>query len=146
MLRNLLPTAPAFSYINYRWWTITNATGPLERGIQQGILAFYVLEVTGSASLMAVSVALQGVSALFMLPAGVLADRFDRKSLLIASLLLAALVTIGFCVLITQGIESYSLILTFVMLTGILTSAQMPISRAILPMTLPREHLLNGIY
>ena len=145
MLRNLLPTAPAFSYINYRWWTITNATGPLERGIQQGILAFYVLEVTGSASLMAVSVALQGVSALFMLPAGVLADRFDRKSLLIASLLLAALVTIGFCVLITQGIESYSLILTFVMLTGILTSAQMPISRAILPMTLPREHLLNGI-
>ena len=145
MVRNLLPTAPAFSYINYRWWTITNATGPLERGIQQGILAFYVLEVTGSASLMAISVALQGVSALFMLPAGVLADRFDRKSLLIGSLLLAALVTIGFCVLIMQGIESYALILTFVTLTGILTSAQMPISRAILPMTLPREHLLNGI-
>jgi MFS family permease len=145
MLKKLLPTAPAFSYTNYRWWTVTNAMGPLERGTQQGILAFYVLEVTGSASLMAVSVALQGVSALFMLPAGVLADRFDRKLLLIGSLVLAAVVTIGFCVLIALGIESYALILTFVTLSGILTSGQMPISRAILPMTVPREHLLNGI-
>ena len=145
MFSKALPSAPAFSYTNYRWWTLTNATGPLERGIQQGVLGFYVLEITGSASLMAISVAIQGISALFMLPAGILADRFDRRLLLAASMILAGIVTLVFCIGIMAGIESYSWTIIYVTVTGILTSAQMPVSRAILPMTLPREHLLNGI-
>ena len=104
MFSRAFPSAPAFSYTNYRWWTLTNATGPLERGIQQGVLGFYVLEITGSASLMAISVAIQGIAALFMLPAGILADRFDRRLLLAASMILAGIVTLVFCIGIMAGI------------------------------------------
>ena len=75
--------------------------------------------------------------------AGVLADRFDRKRLLIASDLLRALVVLGL-LFTTQSPEYLPLIYVFVVLQFLVSSVFEPARNAIMPSVLYRHQLIIG--
>ncbi len=75
--------------------------------------------------------------------AGVLADRFDRKRLLIASDLLRALAVLGL-LFTTQGPEYLPLIYVFVVIQFLISSIFEPARNAIMPSLLYRHQLVAG--
>lgn len=75
--------------------------------------------------------------------AGVLADRFDRKRLLIASDLLRALVVLGL-LFTTRGPEYLPLAYVFVILQFLISSVFEPARNAIMPSVLYRHQLVIG--
>jgi len=75
--------------------------------------------------------------------AGVLADRFDRKRLLIISDVLRALAVLGL-LLTTQGPEFLPLIYVFTILQFLISSIFEPARNAIMPSVLYRDELVIG--
>jgi MFS family permease len=75
--------------------------------------------------------------------AGVLADRFDRKRLLIASDILRALAVLGL-LFTTQGPEYLPLVYVFVVIQFLISSIFEPARNAIMPSILYRHQLVIG--
>ena len=84
------------------------------------------------------------VPPLLMRPlAGVLADRFDRKRLLIASDILRALAVLGL-LFTTQGPEYLPLVYVFIVIQFLVSSIFEPARNAIMPSILYRHQLIIG--
>jgi MFS family permease len=84
-------------------------------------------------------------AALLALPAGHLADRFDRRRLILLGVggeLVAALVLVGFTL---SGRISVPVILSLALAFGIARAISTPAARALLPSLLPKEELANAI-
>ena len=81
-LRNLL-LAPSFRYRDFRFLLLSTLFNAMSMVGEQVVLGWYVLELTDSAFLVGVAVAVR-MAPLFPLGilSGVLADRFDRRLLL----------------------------------------------------------------
>ena len=75
--------------------------------------------------------------------AGVLADRFDRKGLLIASDILRALAVLGL-LFTTQGPEHLPLVYVFIVIQFLVSSIFEPARNAIMPSILYRHQLVIG--
>jgi MFS family permease len=84
-------------------------------------------------------------AALLALPAGHLADRLDRRRLLLVGVgaeLVAALVLVGFAL---ADRMSEPVILSLALVFGIARSISTPAARALLPSLMPKEHLAGAI-
>jgi predicted MFS family arabinose efflux permease len=80
---------------------------------------------------------------LLALPAGHVADRYDRKRVVIASLALLGLCSVGLALLSsTEG--SLVLIYACLVLVGVARAFHGPASSALLPQVVPAEHLTNA--
>lgn len=103
-------------------------------------LPFYILSLTGSASLMGAAVAVQWLPALFVrLIAGVYVDRVDRKRLLIGVSLLQAL-AVGSLTLFHGLAAIYAVI--FIM--GMLQQVVFPALFAVIPQIVNRDGLVSA--
>lgn len=77
--------------------------------------------------------------------AGVVADRVDRKRLILANQIVMAVLAAGFAVLVTTGrVEVWHLFL-FSLLGGIVWSFDQPVRQTIAPTIVPKKDLLNAI-
>lgn len=93
-----------------------------------------------------------GLPTLFLaLPAGVLADRLDRRKLIIAGQVAVMFVAFGLAYLVqtSQVVQGNWTLVTWVMvaafLTGIVTAGTFPAWQAMVPDLVPKETLLNAI-
>jgi MFS family permease len=87
---------------------------------------------------------------LFALPAGALADLVDRRRLLIAMQIAAAVLVAGFGLLVHAGRVTPGVLLAFVVLAGTAAALIMPAWQSIVPQLVPRAQLqpavaLNGV-
>lgn len=87
---------------------------------------------------------------LFALPAGALGDMFNRRTLLLITQFISALVMIVFAGLLETGQNSTSLLLLFTFLSGTSAAFAYPAWQAIIPALIPRNSLqaaitLNGV-
>ena len=78
------------------------------------------------------------------LPAGVFADVFDRRRLLIAVQTAALLVAGALAALTTAGRTTPALLLTFTFLLGCAQTLTMPAWQALIPELVPRSQLQIG--
>lgn len=87
----------------------------------------------------------QGVMSIF---GGVLADRLDRKKLIIAADAMIATATLLLAVLMSVGLTDLWLILTAVAIRSVGAGVQAPTVQALIPQIVPQEHLMriNGIF
>lgn len=87
----------------------------------------------------------QGVMSIF---GGVLADRLDRKKLIIAADAMIATTTLLLAVLMSVGLTDLWLILTAVAIRSVGAGVQAPTVQALIPQIVPQEHLMriNGIF
>ncbi len=141
-----LPSFTAMRYRDFRYYGISTATLFVDQGMANVALGWLMLELTDSAAWVATAVAVRGLP-LFLLtmPAGVLADRWDRRMLLVVTQVIAAASAIVFAILVAVDLVNAPLALIYAWILGSSTAIALPTRQAIIPMMVPREHLLNAV-
>jgi predicted MFS family arabinose efflux permease len=105
-----------------------------------------VYQLTGSAAQLAVASAVRSLPLLFFgLVAGVLADRWDRKRLLMAAQGLNVVLNLALAALILTGLVEVWQVYVTGFLSGIGQAVQQPARQSMLPALVPRTDLQNAV-
>lgn len=139
-------TFRSFRYRNFRWlWcgAFTSTTGFF---VAQVAESWYVYEQTSSESLLGLTAFLNGLPILmFSVVGGVLADRMDRRYLLIASQVMQMSAALGLAVLFYLDVIEIWHILAAAFLAGLGQAFGGPAYQALTPSLVPKKHLPNAI-
>jgi MFS family permease len=113
----------------------------------QSITVPYVLfELTGSETWVGMATFAQFLPSVLMSPAGgSLADRYDRRRLLVVTQSLLAVAAAGLWAFWALGGRSPAMLLVFVAITGTLGGLNIPGWQAFVPALVPREDLLSAV-
>ena len=105
-----------------------------------------VFQITGSSNWTGAVTLAAMIPGVFMSPvAGYLADRFDRRKVLLAAYSMNLSISLLLAVLVATGTVNEWHLLVLAVFNGAARSSQMPASQALLPNTLPKEHLFNAM-
>lgn len=116
------------------------------RGMQMVALSWLALDLTDSAAAVGAVLFAQGIPlALLSLPAGVWADRLDRRLLLIASQTLLTAATAVLAVLILADAVAMWSVLVIALVMGIASALGQPSRQALVPALVGPERLMNAI-
>ncbi|MFN0073098.1 MAG: MFS transporter [Chloroflexota bacterium] len=114
--------------------------------MDQVTLSWLVLEITGSPVLVGLLHGCRFLPLLvFGLWGGVLADRFDRKTLLIRTQMASLLVTLGLATVAFQESPNVVLVFIFAIARGSLLSFDRPSRHALMPALVPKPLLMNAV-
>lgn len=114
--------------------------------MDQVTLAWLVLEITGSPVLVGLLHGCRFLPLLvFGLWGGMLADRFDRKALLIRTQAASLAVTLGLAVVAFQESPNIVLVFVFAIARGALLSFDRPSRHALMPSLVPKPLLMNAV-
>ncbi len=153
------PTAPAaasrgrglqtFRSLHYRdfrllWLGILGASAG--NWIEQTAVAWVVLERTDSPTMVGVVQGARALPSLVMSPlGGVIADRFDRRRMLIVSQISAAALAVIMAVLdLTDVLRTWH-IMALVLGFGIVWALNNPVRHSFIPQLVPRSDLMNAV-
>ena len=115
-------------------------------GTQTFAFAWLVLELSDSASQSALVVFSLGIPALFVsLPAGVLFDRLDRRSLIMLASAAGGVVMLAMALVISSDAISVPLAVLFALSVGVAFGVNQPGIQAVVPSLVPPERLLSAI-
>lgn len=135
-----------FANRNFRYYWIATFFYFLVFGAQRFTFVLLVLELTDRAGLGGVVGFAIGIPAFFVaIPAGVWADRFDRKRMVMITSTAGAAVMAAVAVLVLVGWMSFGVALVLALLAGLAGATTQPALMSIVPMIVPRERLMNGI-
>ena len=139
-------TFRSFRYRNFRWlWfgAFTSTTGYFVAQIAE---SWYIYQQTSSESLLGLTAFLNGLPILLLsVLGGVLADRMDRRHLLIGSQLLQMSAAFGLFVLFFTGRIEVWHILVAAFVAGLGQAFGGPAYQALTPSLVPKKHLPNAI-
>ncbi len=139
-------TFRSFRYRNFRWlWfgAFTSTTGFF---VAQTAESWYVYEQTDSAGLLGLTAFLNGLPILlFSVVGGVLADRMDRRYLLIGSQVMQMVAALGLAVLFQLDLIEVWHILVAAFMAGLGQAFGGPAYQALMPSLVPKRHLPNAI-
>ena len=141
-----LQTFEAFKLVPFRWFWAHIASTALIQGIQRFAFVWLVLEIGGSSGAAGVVSFAIGIPVFFFsLPAGVLADRVDRRILLFGSQGAAILITAATAIIIATGNATLGVTYALALAVGATQAFGQPVRQAILPSLVDRERLMNAI-
>jgi MFS family permease len=139
----------AFASLRHRnfrifWWgQLFSLTGTW---MQSTALGWLVLTTTDSEFLLGVTTAAQSLPVLLLtLYAGVIADRFDKRRILVIALSFAMLQAFLLAVLVDTGHITFPLILVLVLLLGTASAFEIPTRQAFFVDLVGKEDLTNAI-
>ena len=114
--------------------------------MQSTAQGWLVLEITNSPGLLGVVAAAAGLPTLFLAAvAGVLADRLDRRRLLVATNLAGALFAAILALLTTLDAVEYWEVLVLAFLNGVALTVQMPATQAVVSTIVDRTSIGNAV-
>ena len=139
-------TFRAFRYRNFRWMWFGAFTSTTGFFVQQVAESWYIYTKTDSPGLLGLTAFLNGAPILlFSLFGGVLADRMDRRHLLIGSQILQMSAALALALLFfTERIEVWHIMMA-AFTAGLGQAFGGPAYQALIPSLLPKKHLPNGI-
>ncbi len=141
-----LSTFASLANTDYRYLWIGNLFNAGGMWIQQITTNWLVWELSQSAFMVGLVSGLRALPFLFMGPiGGVLADRVDRRRLLMTSQTAMALVAIGFALVIAAHMVQVWHALVFSFVTGCGFAINQPVRQSLIANTVPRKHLGNAI-
>jgi len=136
----------ALRHTNFRlYWSgqVVSLVGTWMQSVSQPWL---VLELGGSAFQVGTVIALQFAPALFLAPiGGVLADRFDKRGLLLVTQVLAMLQAATLFGLTFSGVVEIWHIQLLALILGVTSAFDMPVRQSFVAEVVPREDLLQAI-
>ena len=114
--------------------------------MQQASLAWVAYEITGSAALLGAIFAVRAVPMIGLAPfAGVAADRYDRRSLLIASQLASAVTTFAFGAALALHLVSTWMLFLFTLLMGTNAVLDRPARNTMVFEMVPRDAAMKAV-
>ena len=139
-------TFHALAYRDFVFLWLGQITNSLGMWIDMVARPILVLMVTGSALQMGLIVAVRGIPMLFLQPiAGVAADRFDRRMVMLCIKSLSLLVNFAFAFIILSGqLELWHIYATAIA-KSVLQAFDTPARNALLPSLVPPHLLINAI-
>ena len=137
---------PALASPVYRRFLLGSMIATVGGFMQQTAQGWLVLELTNSPALLGLAGAIAGLPTLFLaVVAGVLADRLDRRKLLVATNAASALFAFLLALLTTLGLVAYWHVLVLAFLAGLAMTIQMPASQAIVSTIVDRTSIGNAV-
>lgn len=122
---------------------LVSITGTWMQSVAQGWL---VLELTGSPFLLGLAVAARSAPVLlFVVPAGVAADRFDRRRLILATSVVGAMTSAILAILTLTDRIDVPTILALAVIAGTANAIEMPARQSLVAELAGNRHLANAI-
>jgi MFS family permease len=136
----------ALRYRNYRYYWFGQFPSVLAQNMQFVALAWLVLQLTNSPALLGVSGLVQSVPnvALSFL-GGAVADRTDRRRLLILTQVGTAILFFGLGTLVAADAIQVWQVMLFAFLLGCVRSFDQPTRQGLLPLVVPTEEIPNAV-
>lgn len=135
-----------FANRSFRYYWIATFFYMLVFGAQRFTFVLLVLELTDRAGLGGVIGFAIGIPAFFVaIPAGVWADQYDRRRMVMMTNLAGAAVMAVVAILVLAGWMNFGVALALALLAGLAGATTQPALMSIVPMIVPRERLMNGI-
>jgi MFS family permease len=131
---------------NYQLFFGANLFANLGTWMQRISQDWLVLELTGSGTILGIVTGLQFAPALFLsLPAGKLADKFNKRKILVGTNLIAgsAALTLGILVVTDLVVVWHILVLAFIL--GIAGAVDAPVRQSFVPELVGKEDLPNAV-
>ncbi len=138
-------TFSALQYRNYRllWFgTIFMSSGTW---IQQVTLGWLAYEMTGSPVQVAIVLGLRALPMLAAPIAGVMADKFDRRVVLLLDQSYMALLAVIFAAVLQFGVVQVWHLHAFSFLSGVGWALNNPLRQSLVANSVPRERLMNAV-
>lgn len=131
---------------NFRRYAIGMAGSNTGTWMHRVAQAWLVLQLTGNPLMLGIATALQFAPMLFIGPwAGALADRMDRRKLLLASQTALGLQALALGVLVLAGLASTPVVLGSALLLGIVTAIDGPARQSFVSDLVDRAQLPNAV-
>lgn len=140
------PMFRALEVRNYRIYAVGNFLSAVGTWMQTTAMAWMILVLTGSGFIVGLSLALQLLPTMVLSPlAGAVADRVDKRRMLIVSQSAMAAPTIVLGILAVTGYVTVWQILTLTFVFGIARSFEAPARQSFVPEMVGPEYLSNAV-
>lgn len=140
------PDFTSLRYGEFRFYWVSAVLVFFDHGMANVALAWLVLDLTDSAAWVGAAVAARGLPMFVLtIPAGVWADRWNRRTLLILTQSTAAISALVFAVLVATGLANVYVALIYATLLGTSNALSLPARQAVIPMLVPSEQLHNAV-
>ncbi|MFC2044038.1 MFS transporter [Chloroflexota bacterium] len=141
-----LRTFSSLQIPNYRWYWFSTLFSFIAMQMQLMARGWLIYEMTDSPLALGLVSIAWGVPVILFIPlGGVLADRIERKKLIILTQIPTGLITLALTILILTGLIEYWYLFGAAFLTGISDAFNMPARQAIVPQLVGKKQLLNAI-
>lgn len=122
---------------------LISVTGTWMQSVAQGWL---VLQLTGSPFLLGLAVAARALPVLVLgVPAGIAADRFDRRRLIVATSIVGTAMSALLAALTLSGRIDFGLVIIIAVVAGMANAIEMPARQSLVVELAGRQHLANAI-
>jgi MFS family permease len=139
-------TFAAFEHRNYRLYWFGNLASLIGTWMQNIATGWLVLQLTNSPFFVGLNSTLAWLPAWFVsLPAGAMADRFDRRLLMIWTQSVLALFALALAILYWTGVLTIYHVLVISCLSGFAATLNGPIAQTLVPDLVGRRNVLNAI-
>ena len=139
-------TFPALASPVYRRFLLSSMVGTTGSFMQATAQGWLVLVLTNSPALLGLAGAVAGLPTLFLaVVPGVLADRVDRRRLLVITNLSGALFALLLAVLTTTGLVQYWHVLVLAFLAGLAFTIQLPAAQAVVSTIVDRKTIGSAV-
>jgi MFS family permease len=136
----------ALAVPNFRIWTSGNLIAMTATWMQKVAQDWLVLELTGSATAVGITVAMQFAPMLFFgLFGGVIVDRFSKRMLMMITQSTFAVLSIGLAVLTLSGNVEAWMVWAIAFVTGLVTVIDNPARQVIVTELVGQKNLRNAI-
>lgn len=113
--------------------------------IQRFALSLYLLDLTGSASMFASILAISMIPIVLISPiAGILADRGNKKNLMVVLDLISGFLLMAYAVVVLQGKDHIILIAIVMVLLSTISTIYQPVVNTCIPLIVAEEHLVKA--
>lgn len=144
--RSWLDTFASLRHRDYRLLWLGMVVMSAGQWLQQIALSWLVFDLTGSASLLGLINGVRFLPFLFTsLVGGVLADRTDRRRLMLGTQWYLLAVTLLMGLLLLSGRTAVWHLFVFTFVSGVGWSLAQPVRQSLVPSLVPRDDLLNAV-
>ena len=142
----LPPTFAAFAHRNYRLYWFGNLASLIGTWMQNIATGWLVLTLTNSPFFVGLNSTLAWLPAwIVSLPAGAMADRFDKRKLMIGTQSVLAVFALALAVLYWTGVLTIYHVLVISCLSGFAATLNAPIAQSLIPDLVERKNVLNAV-
>ena len=142
----LPPFLRAFNHSNFRIYFAGQFISVSGTWMQMVALAWLIYDLSASPFILGLAGFIGQSPVFFLAPlAGVVADRYDRKRMLLITQALFAVLAASLAMLSLMHLISIPIILVMMLASGILTAFDFPLTQTFIVELVEREHLANAI-